>query len=62
MTSTAFVVVDRDRVHSGLGFLVAAHARSVSRVADRQNRRNLRYTTLPCLVHGDRCVTVPISV
>ncbi|MGZ9020556.1 MAG: hypothetical protein ACXW3S_11465 [Rhodoplanes sp.] len=62
MTSTAFVVVDRDRVHSGPGFLVAVHGRSVPRVAERQNRRNPRYTTLPCLVHGDRCVAVPISV
>ena len=62
MTSTAFVVVGRDHVHSVSGFLFAVHGRSVPRVAERQNRRNLRYTTLPCLVHGDRCVAVPISV
>ena len=62
MTSTAFVVVGRDHVRSVLGFLFAVHGHSMPRVAERQNHRNLRYTTLPCLVHGDRCVTVPISV
>ena len=44
MTSTAFGVVGRDHVHSVLGFLVAMHGRSVPRVAERQNGRNLRYT------------------
>ena len=52
MTSTAFVVVGRDHVRSVLGFLFAVHGRSVPRVAERQNRRNLRYTTLPFLLDG----------
>ena len=50
MTSTAFVVVGRDS--SVLGFLFAVHGRSVPRVVERQNRRNLRYTTLPFLLDG----------
>jgi hypothetical protein len=57
MTSTAYVVVGRDHVHSVLGFLFAVHGRSVPRVAERQNGRNLRYTTLPFLLHRDMWVS-----